>query len=215
VNPPSTTVFGLTGGNLAFLTLRLWLGGRALLTGLEKYSAKITIQEPLLDAAGAPDSSGAMVEIEKKVYGLSHYHAIPDSLQTKFAAEPLLDAAGAPDSSGAMVEIEKKVYGLSHYHAIPDSLQTKFAAEPLLPDFLTKIFYASLGPALLLLGLALILGIATRISLFLTGLLYTSLTLGLILIGQDQGVSWLAIHIGLVALALSLVDHNRFAVTRS
>jgi thiosulfate dehydrogenase [quinone] large subunit len=173
VNPPSTTVFGLTGGNLAFLTLRLWLGARALLTGLEKYSAKITIQEPLLDAAGAPDSSGAMVEIEKKVYGLSHYHAIPDSLQTKFAAEPLL------------------------------------------PDFLTKIFYASLGPALLLLGIALIFGIATRISLFLTGLLYTSLTLGLILIGQDQGVSWLAIHIGLVALALSLVDHNRFAVTRS
>lgn len=173
MNPPSTTVFGLSGGNLAFLTLRLWLGGRALLSGLEKYSAKITIQEPLLDAAGAPDSSGAMVEIEKKVYGLSHYHAVPDSLQTKFAAEPLL------------------------------------------PDFLTKIFYASLGPALLLLGIALILGIATRISLFLTGLLYTSLTLGLILIGQDQGVSWLAIHIGLVALALSLVDHNRFAVTRS
>ena len=170
---PQTSILSLTGQNFAFLTLRLWLGGRALITGLEKYSAKITIQEPLLDATGAPDPSGAMVEIEKKVYGLSHYHAIPDSLQTKFSAEPLL------------------------------------------PDFLTKPYYATLGPVLILLGILLLIGIATRLSLFAMCLLYTSLTIGLILIGQDQGVSWLAIHIGLVALALALVDHNRFAVTRS
>jgi thiosulfate dehydrogenase [quinone] large subunit len=170
---PQNTFLGFTGRNFAFLTLRLWLGGRALITGLEKYSAKITTQEPLLDAAGAPDASGAMVEIEKKVYGLSHYHAVPESLQTKLGAEPLL------------------------------------------PDFLTKPFYAALGPVLIITGLLLIIGVATRLSLFAMGVLYTSLTVGLILIGQDQGVSWLAIHIGLVAMALNLADDNRFAVTRS
>ena len=172
MNPPTTTC-GLTGGNLAFLTLRLWLGVRALVTGLEKFSAKINVQEPLLDATGAPDPSGAMVDIEKKVYGFSHYHAVPESLQTKLAAEPLL------------------------------------------PDLLTKPFYAALGPVLVISGLLLIIGVATRLSLFVMGLLYVALTVGLILIGQDQGVSWLAIHIGLVALALSLADQNRFSPVRS
>lgn len=179
-NPPSpapaatpTTVFGLTGHALAFLSLRLWLGSRALVTGLEKYSAKITVQEPLLDAAGQPDMSGAVVDVEKKIYGLKYYHALPDTLQTKFAAEPLL------------------------------------------PGFLSAPFYALLGPALLVLGVLLLIGAANRLTLFAMGVLYVSLTFGLLLIGQDAGVSWLAIHIGLVALALTLVDHNRFAVTRS
>lgn len=174
MNPSSaTTTCCFSGRTLAFLSLRLWLGARALITGLEKFSANISVQEPLLDATGAPDPSGAMVDIEKKVYGFSHYHAVPESLQTKLAAEPLL------------------------------------------PALLTKPFYAILGPVLVITGLLLIIGVATRLSLFVMGLLYTALTVGLILIGQDQGVSWLAIHIGLVALALALADQNRFAITRS
>jgi thiosulfate dehydrogenase [quinone] large subunit len=168
-----TTVFGIAGPSLAFLTLRLWLGSRALISGLEKYSAKITVQEPLLDAAGQPDMSGALVDVEKKVYGLKYYHALPDTLQTKFAAEPLL------------------------------------------PGFLCTPFYALLGPALLVLGVLLLIGAANRLTLFAMGVLYVALTLGLMLIGQDAGVSWLAIHLGLVAFALTLVDHNRFAVTRT
>jgi hypothetical protein len=35
------------------------------------------------------------------------------------------------------------------------------------------------------------------------------------LIGQDAGVSWLAVHIGLVALALTLADQNRLTLTRA
>ncbi len=168
------SVLGLTGQALAFLTLRLWLGARALVAGLEKYAAKVTVQEPLIDPV-----------------------------------------TGMPDPSGAMMDVEKKVYSLKHYNAIPDTLQTKFAAEPLLPEFLSKPFYAALGPALILLGLLLLLGVASRLTLFAMGLLYTSLTLGLMLIGQDGGVSWLAIHVVIVALALSLADHNRFALTRA
>ncbi len=169
----SSTVFGVSGHAFAFLSLRFWLGSRALITGLEKFSAKITVQEPLLDAQGQPDMSGAMMDVEKKIYGLKYYHALPDTLQTKFAAEPLL------------------------------------------PGFLTAPFYAILGPTLIILGIFLLIGVANRLTLFAMGGLYTALTLGLILIGQDAGVSWLALHIGLVAFALTLVDHNRFAVTRS
>ena len=164
--------YDTSGQTWAFLTLRIWLGARTLLAGLEKFSEKITTQQPLLDANGAPDSSGAVVEVSKKVYGISHYHGIPEVLKTKF-----LD-------------------------------------EPLLPQFLTTPFYAVLGYALVILGAALLLGIWTRLSLVLIGLLYTKLMLGLLLIHQEDVVAWLAIHAVLIANALLLSKHNRFSITR-
>jgi len=108
----------------------------------------------------------------------------------------------------------QKVYGVAKYHPVPQALQDKFALEPLLPAVLLKPFYAILGPAFIILGITLLLGIATRISLFLQGILYIALTIGLMLINQPDGVSWLGIHIALVAMALVLADHNRFALLR-
>jgi thiosulfate dehydrogenase [quinone] large subunit len=153
--------------------LRLWLGLRALLAGIEKFSGEVVVQKPLIGADGQPDPSGAMVEIEQKVYGFQYYRAVPDSMQTSFAAQPLL------------------------------------------PSFLTTPFYASLGYILILLGLALLAGVKTRWTLIAMGLLYTVLSAGLILIKQDAGVAWLAIHLGLIVLALQFEKYNRFAITRT
>ncbi len=158
---------------LAFLVLRAWLGIRALLTGIEKYTDITKIQKPLIDPV-----------------------------------------TGMEDPSGAMIEATQKVYGWSHYHAIPASLQTKFANEPLLFPFVTKIFYGLLGPALIALGLMLLVGIGTRVSLFLQGLLYVALTAGLILIRSDDGVAWLGIHVALIAFALVLAKHNKLAILK-
>ena len=72
------------------------------------------------------------------------------------------------------------------------------------------IFDVLLGPVLILSGLTLLLGIATRISLFVQGLLYCFLTVGLILLKQDGGIAWLAIHVLLVVVALLSVKNNRF-----
>jgi thiosulfate dehydrogenase [quinone] large subunit len=172
--PTTQSTIGDTSGmTLAFLLLRGWLGIRALVAGIEKFSAKIPIQQPLLNADGTPDASGAIVEIESKVYGFSHYHALPSSLQQKLADEPLL------------------------------------------LSYLTTPFYAVLGYVLIALGLALLLGLFTRATLFGMGLLYIMLTVGLMLISQDPGVAWLGIHVGLVAMALALVQHNRYTITRS
>ena len=44
------------------------------------------------------------------------------------------------------------------------------------------------------------------------GLLYTSLTIGLILLKQDSGVAWLAIHVLMIAVALFYEKHNRFTL---
>jgi thiosulfate dehydrogenase [quinone] large subunit len=46
------------------------------------------------------------------------------------------------------------------------------------------------------------------------GFIYVALTIGLILIKQDDGISWLGIHIALVAFALTLVKHNQFALLK-
>ena len=168
-NPPSL----MNGQTLAFLLLRGWLGIRALIAGLDKYSEAVKAQRPLIDPV-----------------------------------------TGMQDPSGAMVEYTQKIYGLSHYHGVPQALKDKFALEPLLPSVLLNPFYAALGPLLIILGITLLLGIGTRISLFLQGILYIALTIGLMLINQNDGVAWLGIHTALIAMALVLADNNRLALLR-
>jgi thiosulfate dehydrogenase [quinone] large subunit len=156
----------------AFLLLRLWLGMRAIITGLEKFAGKVTEQKPLLDEFGQPDINGAMVAVDHKVYALKYYQGLPAALASKFSAEPLL------------------------------------------PGFLMKPYSALLGYVLIAAGLTLVLGIATRTSLFIHGLIYVSLSFGLVLINESGGVAWLAIHLLLVVAALRLAQHNRFALTQ-
>jgi thiosulfate dehydrogenase [quinone] large subunit len=98
---------------------------------------------------------------------------------------------------------------------VPAGLYDKLADEPLIPLWSLHIYDLVLGPALIILGLTLLLGIGTRISLFAMGLLYTSLTFGLILLKQDAGVAWLGVHMVIIMLALMLSKHNRFTILRN
>ena len=108
--------------------------------------------------------------------------------------------------------IAYKAYGVSHYKAIPDVLKEQFTGQPLLPEFMTGPYYAILGYLLVLLGITLFLGICLRTSLFVMGLLYISLTYGLILIKQDGGIAWLGIHLLLIVGALLLEKHKRLVI---
>jgi thiosulfate dehydrogenase (quinone) large subunit len=129
--------------------------------------------------------------------------------------KPLMDpTTGMADPSGAMIEVKEKYYALTNYSAIPQSLKDKFASEPMLPNFAVTPFYALLGWALIVSGVMLLLGLGTRISLVIQGVLYIALTIGLILIRQEDGVAWLGVHIGLVALALVLARYNQFNILK-
>src|SRR5664279_5000807 len=119
--------------SLAFLILRGWLAVRAILTGIEKFGAYQTIQQPLLDTTGQPDASGALVDVKVKFYSMANYSGIPASLKGKFANEPLL------------------------------------------PKFALTTFDHLLGPALIITGVMLLLGLGTRLSLFVQGLIYICL----------------------------------------
>lgn len=133
----------------------------------------------------------------------------------KLVQKPLIDpATGQPDASGAMSDVMVKYYSTANYSGIPAALKGKFANEPLLPPFAMSAFDHLLGPALIATGVMLLLGLGTRISLFVQGLIYIALTVGLILIRKDDGISWLGIHVALVAMALMLAKHNKFALLK-
>jgi thiosulfate dehydrogenase [quinone] large subunit len=143
------------------------------------------------------------------------------SLQTgieKYAgiktSETAVTIDGAPNAYGLTESTGEKAYGLSHYHGVPKALYDKFAGEPFIPGWFLNLYDMLLGPALLILGLTLLLGIGTRISLFAMGLVYTSLTFGLILLKQDAGVAWLAVHMVLIIMALVLAKYNRFTILK-
>ncbi len=157
----------------AFLVLRLWLGLRALLAGIQKFSVYRSVATPLIDAS-----------------------------------------TGQPDASGVMVNVNVKSYALANYAGVPPSLLDKFSHDPLLPKFALTAFNHILGPALLISGFMLLVGLGTRISLLVQAVLYVVLTVGLVLIDQADGVAYLGIHLGLIAFALMLAEHNRFAVLK-
>ena len=78
---------GWTNENWSFLLLRLWLAMRALLTGLEKFAGTATKEVIQINEFTELEET---ITISYKTYGISHYHAIPDSLKESFAGQPLL-----------------------------------------------------------------------------------------------------------------------------
>ena len=164
-----TTPTSSLGHIFASLLLRLWLGVRALQTGIEKYAGSASSNQP--------------VEIDGKAYD-------PD----------LVEATTT------------KGYAMANYSGIPAPLKPKFADQPLLPEWGMNIFDKVLGPALIILGITILLGFASRISLMALGLIYVGLTWGLILIKEDGGVAWLGIHIIMIVMALAWSEHNRFRI---
>ena len=159
------------GTILAIILLRLWLGMRAIQSGVEKFAG-----------TGYTDQA---VNID-----------------------------GVSNSYGLTEAVASKSYALSYYSGVPAALAEKFSNEPLIPDWFLSAYNIALGPLLIICGLCVLLGIALRASLFAMGLIFTSLTFGLILIKQDAGVAWLGTHIVLVVLALQLAHHNRFAISK-
>ena len=111
--------------------------------------------------------------------------------------------------------------GLDMYQALPAKGPMSvegYMASPLMPSFMVGPYAAVLGYALIGLGITLLLGICTRLSLFFMGLLYISLTYGFIILEKSlgeasaAGAAYLGVHMVLIAVALVLAKYNRFEV---
>lgn len=156
------------------LLARIWLGVRAIQTGIEKFAKPIQTDGAAVKVDGVENAEGLTTVASTKAYALANYHGVPEALMKKFQGEPLM---------------QKLPFALPLYDKL-------------------------LGPALLILGATILLGIAYRSSLFVLGLLYISLTWGLILIKQDDGVSWLGVHMIIIVAALALAQYNRLAIMK-
>ena len=133
----------------------------------------------------------------------------------KSVAVPLIDpSTGQPDASGVMVNVNVKSYALANYQGMPASMADKFAHEPLFPKFMLVAFDRMLGPAFILTGIMLLIGLGTRISLLVQGLLVIALTVEVLDNPGARIGSYLGIHIALVAGAFLLVQHTRFVVLK-
>jgi thiosulfate dehydrogenase [quinone] large subunit len=106
----------------------------------------------------------------------------------------------------------KGTYSFHNYYENMTRMAQGITGASFLPLWATKNFAHSLGYLLIVLGVALLLGVKTRATLFLTGLLYVGLSFGLMAVQESEGVAWLAIHVAMFAGALVLVRHNRFAL---
>jgi thiosulfate dehydrogenase [quinone] large subunit len=130
------------------------------------------------------------------------------------ASDEAVKIDGKTNEYGLTAAASVKHYAMGAYHGVPESLMKKFEGEPLMLKWALPLYDKVLGPLLLVLGATILLGIFSRTSLFLLGLLYISLTWGLILIKEDAGVAWLGIHMILIVMSLMLAEHNRFALTK-
>ncbi len=108
----------------------------------------------------------------------------------------------------------KGTYSFANYYENMGRMAQGITGASFLPLWATRFFAHSIGYVLLVLGVMLLLGLKTRFSLVLTGLVYLGLSFGLMAVQEAEGVAWLAIHVGLIAGALVLVRHDRFALWR-
>jgi thiosulfate dehydrogenase (quinone) large subunit len=107
-----------------------------------------------------------------------------------------------------------KVFSFSNYNENMTRMATGIANNSFIPQWAAKLYALPLGYLLTILGLALLLGVKSRLTLFVTGLVYVSLGFGLMAVQEGEGVAWLAVQVLMFAVALLLVRNERLAICR-
>lgn len=103
-------------------------------------------------------------------------------------------------------------YSFENYYKNMARMAQGITGASFMPLWMTKTYAMSLGYLLIVLGVALLLGIKSRISLFVTGLLYVSLSFGLMAVQEADGVAWLGMHMLMFVGALLLVRYEKLAI---
>lgn len=106
----------------------------------------------------------------------------------------------------------KGTYSFANYYENMRHMAEGITGASFLPLWATKTFAHSLGYLLIALGVLILLGVKTRCTLVVAGLVYVGLSFGLMAVQEAEGVAWLGVHVIMIAMALVLVRHNRFAL---
>jgi thiosulfate dehydrogenase (quinone) large subunit len=107
-----------------------------------------------------------------------------------------------------------KSYSTENYSENMTRMATGISNNSVIPLWAAKAFALPLGYLLTILGLAILLGIKSRVSLFVAGLVYVGLGFGLMAVQEGEGVAWIGMQVLMFAVAIALVRNDRFAVWR-
>jgi|SRR3954471_17782437 thiosulfate dehydrogenase [quinone] large subunit len=105
-----------------------------------------------------------------------------------------------------------KSFSFSNYSENMNRMATAISNYSIIPLWASKTFAMSLGFLLGGLGIAILLGLKTRVTLFLAGLVYVGLGFGLMAVQEGEGVAWIGMQVLMFAVALVLVRNERFAL---
>lgn len=151
--------------------------------------------------------------------GLTKFHGFERVLKDVEGLKPDEIQALKDAGEGDLVQ----TLSFSFYHGLPAKgpmSMESFSASPLMPSFMVGPYAYVLGFALIGLGVALLCGICTRVTLFLMGLLYISLTWGFIILeptlgpSSAAGIAYLGVHILIIVAGLMLADYNKFELVK-
>ncbi|HRE81310.1 MAG TPA: DoxX family membrane protein, partial [Opitutaceae bacterium] len=81
-------------------------------------------------------------------------------------------------------------YSFENYTRNMGRIANGITGASFLPAWATKAFALPLGFAMLLLGVTILLGIKTRVSLILLALVWVGLGFGLMAVQENEGVAW-------------------------
>ena len=152
-----------SGDTMAYLMLRLFIGTRLVMSGLDKFKLSNDVIHERGGVSGVRWS---------ELYNPAHLMEKADKL------------VGVVPKFGGMDA------GLAKWYAI------------------------SLGPLMITVGIAILIGFLNRLSLFAGGMIFMSLSFGLMSIGEEEAVYRLGVYIGLIAAAFHFVKANRLALTK-
>ena len=110
--------------------------------------------------------------------------------------------------------MDAKFGGLPAYKTNMLRIADGIAGGSIMPLWMARSYAFVLPWVLLAAGLTILAGIKTRISLFIAALTYTSLSIGLLLVRERQGVMILGVYVGLTAAALCLNKYNTFTLVK-
>ena len=105
-----------------------------------------------------------------------------------------------------------KEFSFEIYNTKMANFATYFTEQTILPGWLATPYCYSLGYLLITFGFMVLLGVRPLLSYGLAGLMFISLSFGLMIDNEASGVAWLGTHMILTVMALMLAKHNRFAV---
>jgi thiosulfate dehydrogenase (quinone) large subunit len=103
-------------------------------------------------------------------------------------------------------------FSTANYSENMTRMATGISNNSVIPLWAAKAFAMPLGYILTILGIALLLGVKSRVTLFITGIVYTGLGFGLMAVQEGEGVAWIGMQVLMFVVALVLVRNERFAV---